>query len=101
MIKESREARFCVINLNAKMMILGAFATSIDALAVGVTFSFNETNIFFNAAVIGVVCFILCVIASFLGKKMGEILEDKAMKFGGILLILIGVKILLSDIFGW
>lgn len=81
-----------------KDFILGGIATSIDAMAVGVTFSFEENNILYLVAIIGIVCFILCVIAFYIGKKMGEILESKAVFLGGLILILIGTKILLTHL---
>lgn len=81
-----------------KDFILGGIATSIDAMAVGVTFSFEENNILYLISIIGLVCFILCIIAFYLGKKIGEILESKAVFLGGLILILIGTKILLTHL---
>lgn len=81
-----------------KDFILGGIATSIDAMAVGVTFSFEENNILYLISIIGIICFILCIIAFYIGKKMGEILESKAVFLGGIILILIGTKILLTHL---
>ncbi|ASM39629.1 manganese efflux pump [Campylobacter sp. RM12327] len=81
-----------------KDFILGGIATSIDAMAVGITFSFEENNIFYLVLIIGIVCFILCIIAFYIGKKIGEILESKAVFLGGLILILIGTKILLTHL---
>ena len=87
-------------NITIKELIVGAIATSIDAMAVGVTFAFGGVNIWSACAIIGLVCFTLCVIACYLGKKTGEYLEDKALILGGVILILIGVKILAEHL-GW
>lgn len=99
MILESREnSQECALKLPFKELILGAIATSIDALAVGVTFSFGEIEIFKACLIIGVVCFILSFFASFIGKKLGEIFRSKALILGGLILIFIGLKILLTHL---
>jgi len=79
-------------------MLLTSVATSIDAMAVGVTFAFGEINILYACCVIGLVCFVLCVAACYVGKLTGEYLHSKALVLGGAILILIGVKILLSHL---
>ncbi|AII15427.1 hypothetical membrane protein (DUF204 domain) [Campylobacter iguaniorum] len=95
MIKESKDMDpKCSLNLNLRMLMLGAIATSIDALAVGVTLSFGDANIYEACLIIGAVCFILCVAASFVGRVLGDMLESKAMILGGVILIALGVKIL-------
>ena len=81
-----------------KELISGAVATSIDALAVGVTFSFTSLNIWFSCAIIAFVCFILSFAATFIGKKLGEIFKDKALILGGLILIFIGFKILITHL---
>lgn len=81
-----------------KDFLLGGIATSIDAMAVGVTFSFGENNILYIVSIIGIVCFVLCVIAFYIGRKIGEVLESKAVFLGGLILILIGTKILLTHL---
>ena len=75
-----------------------AHATSIDALAVGVTLSFTAADIRFSAAVIGVVCFALSVAAFYVGKFAGEFLEQKALILGGAILIALGFKILITHL---
>lgn len=101
MIKDSRnlEDNSCILNLSTKEIILGAIATSIDAMAVGVTFAFENISIIKAVIVIFAVCFVLCILACFIGKKMGERLENKALVLGGIILISIGLKILINDLF--
>lgn len=100
MIKDSFEKNDedCILKIPKKELILGAFATSIDALAVGVTFAFEKVNIWLNSLIIGFVCFVLCIIACFIGKKIGGILHQKALILGGAILIFIGIKILITHL---
>lgn len=81
-----------------KTMFVMAVATSIDALAVGVTFAFLKVNIIAAVSFIGVTTFV----CSFIGVKIGNIFgakyEKKAQMVGGIILILIGLKILLEHL---
>ena len=69
------------LGMDLKTIFIGAFATSIDALAIGVTLSFEAVSIFKSALIIGVVCFVLSLAAFYIGKFMGEILEKKALFF--------------------
>ena len=84
--------------LQFKEMLLLAIATSIDALAVGVTLSFYELNIFSTIAIIGFITFVLSCIGVCLGNKMGMVGKQKAEFFGGITLIGIGTKLLLEGL---
>ena len=79
-------------------LLLLAIATSIDAFAVGVTFAFTDTNILLACAVIGAVTFTLSMLGGFIGGKLGSKFQKHAELTGGIVLILIGVKTLLSGI---
>ena len=97
-IESRREQDEPALRLSTKELVLGAIATSIDAMAVGVTFAFGEINILYACCVIGFVCFALCVAACYAGKLTGEYLHSKALILGGVILILIGVKILLSHL---
>jgi len=83
---------------NIKAVLLLAVATSIDAFAVGVSFSFNEAvnTILVPALIIGAITFVLSFAGFFIGRKSGEFLGEKAEIIGGIILILIGVKIVLD-----
>ena len=76
-------------------------ATSIDALAVGVSFAFfsDGLNIFQASSVIGVTAFILSYFGVFLGKRIGNVIHKNAEKVGGLILIGIGVKILIEHLF--
>ncbi|MDO4618134.1 MAG: manganese efflux pump MntP family protein [Clostridia bacterium] len=73
-----------------------AIATSIDALAVGVTFATINTPVLESSLIIGAVTFIISYIGVFLGSKCGDIFGNKAEITGGTILILIGLKILLE-----
>ncbi|MCQ2478653.1 MAG: manganese efflux pump MntP family protein [Clostridia bacterium] len=76
-----------------------AVATSIDALAVGITFALlDNVSIWFSVSVIGITTFVLSLIGVFTGHKFGAVLKNKAELMGGIILILIGLKILLEHL---
>lgn len=80
-----------------KTMLIASIATSIDALAVGVSFAaVNTVNIWYAAAVIGVVTFAFSAFGVKAGHAVGKKMADKAELVGGIILIGIGVKILLE-----
>ena len=85
-------------SVNFKTMVVLAIATSIDALAVGITFAFLQTNIVLAVILIGVVTFILSVIGVKIGNQFGIKYEKRAEIIGGIILILIGIKILLEHL---
>ena len=70
-----------------------AIATSIDALAVGISFAFLNVNIVSSSLIIGIITFIVCFIGVIAGKKIGAIFKDYAELIGGIILILIGINI--------
>ncbi len=84
--------------VDAKAMILLAAATSIDALAIGVTFGFLEINIFLAATIVGTITFLLSMAGVKIGNKFGNKLQNKAELIGGIILIIIGLKILLEHL---
>ena len=79
--------------LSNKELTTLAIATSIDALAVGISFAFLNVNIVFSALIIGLITFIICFIGVIAGKKIGGIFKDYAELIGGIILILIGINI--------
>jgi putative Mn2+ efflux pump MntP len=80
--------------VTARSILPLAFATSVDALAVGVSFSFLRVNILPAAAFIGAVTFALSLLGARMGKLLGMKYRSKAELAGGIILIAIGVKIL-------
>ena len=81
-----------------KAMIVLAIATSIDALAVGITFAFLQVDILTAILIIGITTFILSAIGVKIGNAFGSKFKKKAELFGGIVLILIGTKILLEHL---
>ena len=85
-------------SINWKVMVILAIATSIDALAVGITFAFLQVNLLLAVSIIGIITFILCVIGTKIGNNFGNKFENKAEILGGIVLIFIGVKILLEHL---
>lgn len=100
MIKESTddEVEKRNDNVDFKTMVVLAIATSIDALAVGVTFAFFEVNILLAISIIGIITFILSIFGVIIGNKFGDKFQNKAELIGGIILIIIGVKILLEHL---
>ncbi len=81
-----------------KTMIVLAIATSIDALAIGVTFAFLNVNIVLAVSLIAAITFVISCIGVKLGNVFGDKYEKKAEFTGGIVLILIGLKILLEHL---
>lgn len=81
-----------------KKLTVLAIATSIDALAVGVSFAFLSVSIIPSVTIIGITTFILSFFAVFLGKKLGEYMQSYAEIIGGIILIFIGAKILFEHL---
>lgn len=99
MIRESREqAEEVDASFSFKAMLPLAVATSIDALAVGITFSFLKVSIIPAVSLIGITTFILSVIGLVMGNRFGCKYKSKAELMGGIILILIGTKILLEHL---
>jgi len=82
------------VSLSPKEMLPLAVATSIDALAVGVSFAILHVNIFVSAGIIGVITFIASAIGAFAGQCVGGNLKAKANFVGGLILVLIGIRIL-------
>ena len=85
-------------NINFKEMVILATATSIDALAVGITMAFLDVNIIFAVFLIGIITFTISAIGVKIGNVFGDKYEKKAKLTGGIILILIGIKILLEHL---
>lgn len=86
--------------LDMKELLLLAVATSIDALAVGVSFAFLNVDIASSAAIIGVTTFVISLAGVSIGHQFGSRWERPSSIAGGIILILIGVKIVLDHFFG-
>ena len=76
-----------------KTLWVQAIATSIDALAVGISMGVIQVNIWLAVAIIGVTTFLCCFCGVIIGRRFGALLRNKAEVLGGILLILIGLNI--------
>ena len=85
-------------HLDIKELFLLAIATSIDALAVGVTFAFLQVNIVPAIIIIGSVTFVISAAGVFIGNIFGSKYKSSAELAGGIILILLGIKILLEHL---
>ncbi|MDF2943939.1 MAG: hypothetical protein K0S01_2797 [Herbinix sp.] len=80
-------------------LIIQGIATSIDALAAGVSIAVLNINIFSAALLIGAITFLCCTIGVYIGKKFGSLLGLRARLVGGLVLILIGLKIFIENQF--
>lgn len=103
MIKESfekdEECSGCENDvLDIKELLMMGIATSIDALAVGITFAFLKVDILQATLTIGITTFILSMIGVYIGNQFGSRFKNKAELAGGCILILIGLKILLEHL---
>lgn len=100
MIRESfsGEEKEADESLDFKTMLLLAVATSIDALAVGVTFAFLQVNILAAVSFIGAITFLLSVMGVKIGNVFGSRYKSKAELAGGIILIILGIKILFEHL---
>ena len=85
-------------SLSVRVMLPMAVATSIDALAVGITFSFLQVSVWSAGACIGAVTFALSFLGVKIGKRFGLRYQKKAEICGGVILVLLGVKILLEHL---
>ncbi len=84
---------------NAKLLFVQGIATSIDALAIGVSFAVMDVSIITAAALIGIITFGFSFGGIFIGKKFGGLLKEKAEMIGGFILIFIGLKIFIEHMF--
>ncbi len=87
-------------DLSPRRLCLLAIATSIDALAVGVSMAFMKVDVLCSAAIIGVVAFVLSVVGGLAGRRLGALFQKRAELVGGLVLIGIGVKILAEHTLG-
>ena len=91
--EEKMDASFGV-----KTMLPLAIATSIDALATGVTFAMTETNIWLAVAVVGTTTFVFSAVGLRIGHLFGRKYQAKAELLGGVILVLMGIKILIEHL---
>lgn len=87
--------------LDLKELLILAIATSIDALAIGITFAFLQVRILPSVILIGVTTFLLSFLGVLIGNRFGMKFQRKAEIFGGVILILIGVETLLEHLGMW
>jgi putative Mn2+ efflux pump MntP len=80
------------------LLITLSIATSLDSLAVGLSFAFLKVNLLMASTTIGIVAFIITFLGFFAGKKLGSLVGKRAEIIGGIILILIGLRILLEHL---
>ncbi|MBR2041250.1 MAG: manganese efflux pump [Oscillospiraceae bacterium] len=100
MIKESRENEESADSSFAfKAMLVLAVATSIDALAVGITFAFLKVDIILALSIIGVTTFLFSAAGIKIGSVFGAKYKSKAEFFGGAVLMALGTKILIEHLF--
>ena len=95
---EQKEGEEKPLKLGFVTLLVMAIATSIDALAVGVTFAFLKVNIWMAVSIIGATTFAFSLVGVGIGVKVGDKFKNKAEIFGGVILILIGLKILLEHL---
>ena len=102
MIRESfqEEEGKMTDDVSFRTMLPLAVATSIDALATGITFAFMRVDLWLSIGIIGLITFGMCTAGVPLGRAVGKKLEKRAELAGGIVLILIGTKILLEHLLG-
>jgi len=94
--KKNESACGNCVSLTALLVL--SLATSIDALAVGISFAFLKTTILFPSLIIGAVTFTLCFAGVWLGNRFGHVFENKLEMAGGLILIGIALKILISHL---
>jgi putative Mn2+ efflux pump MntP len=90
----------CLIDLTHRRLLAMAVATSIDALAVGVSFAFMNVKLLLSCGIIGIVTFAVCVFGAVAGSRLPIKSCRNAEIAGGVVLIAIGVKILLEGVLG-
>ncbi|MFI3174164.1 MAG: manganese efflux pump MntP family protein [Bacillota bacterium] len=85
--------------LTLPILLLQGVSTSIDALALGVSFALFSVHIIFASAIIGTVTFFICLCSSYVGMRVGRKFHKRAVDFGGALLICMGIRILVLHLF--
>lgn len=100
MIRESRSGEEEELNdsFSVRTMLALAVATSIDALAIGITFSFLNVNIILAIILIGCTTFVISIVGICIGNVFGAKYKASAELVGGIVLVFIGLKILLEHL---
>lgn len=96
--KEDEEKEKKVDFTKGLLLLTLSIATSIDSLAVGLSFAFLDVNIAQASLVIGLTTFVITVIALLIGKKVGKLIGERAELIGGLILIGIGLRILITHL---
>jgi putative Mn2+ efflux pump MntP len=91
------ESRTC---MHFPTLLLMSVATSVDALAVGISFAVLEVGILHPVLIIGILTFAMCIAGVYIGNKIGHLFENKLEIAGGIIIIGIGIKILVEHLLG-
>ena len=94
--EEGEEEDACAFRLSYKKILVLAVATSIDALATGVVFLPNPEKLYIGVGCIGLVSFLISIIGTQIGFRLGKRFSFKWELLGGVILILIGTKILIE-----
>jgi putative Mn2+ efflux pump MntP len=81
------------------MLVTLSFITSLDALAIGLSLALLQISIWYPAVIIGIVTGVTSFIGIVLGKKFSKMMGKRASEIGGVLLALIGIRILLAHLF--
>jgi putative Mn2+ efflux pump MntP len=82
------------------LLLSMAFATSIDSLVVGLSFAFMEINIISSVLIIGAVAFLITTLGFYIGRQTGNLLGQRARILGGLILIGIGLRVLITHLSG-
>lgn len=98
-LKKSEQCNNTEFSLKPKNMLILAIATSIDALAVGISFALIQINIILAITLIGITTLMLSICGVKIGNVFGTRFKNKAEFIGGTILLLIGLKILLEGLF--
>jgi len=98
MIRETEQNNDISTKINVKEIIILSIATSIDALVIGITLSLLNVNILISVIIIGVITTIVCFLGFYLGNIIGDKMNKYSKILGGIILIVIGIKIFIEHI---
>lgn len=95
-VLDAKKANTKSIDLGIFSLLSAGFITSIDAFGVGIALGLEYFDIKKACFIIGTVCFVLCIAGAYLGKTIGKLFGDRALMIGGIILMGIGYKMLVS-----
>lgn len=96
MIRDAKDSEKRQNGLGLKAMLFLSIAISIDAFTVGITYSLMGVNILLSSVITFTITFLTTIIGTKIGNIFGKILNEKAMVFGGLVLISMGIKIIIK-----